>query len=370
MKGKVRYMPPEQMLAYPPIDRRADIFAVGVMMWESLTGVRLWKDKSDVHIINAVVNDGVPSPKSVNPDVPDELNEICVKALERNRDDRFETAGDMELAINRAMQKLELRATPRDIAKFTCDVFASSRAETKKIIEKQLTSLGDLRPVSLDDGAEEIDLAIPDAPSIDLADSRVNFESSQLSTVKPRQARGKRAALVIAGCSILILAVGTIWATTGRPTASAQSAFASSPPVDSVSASLTLPVSTSLTPPVSASPSTTLKVHIHIDTDPPDAVLAIDGEQVANPFDRDVAPDSSSHAVTASWGAIKTTPMPVRFPDRANITIEKPKPQQPPSPWPVVSGVRATTKATSTPHCNNPFYVDSAGIRHVRPECL
>src|SRR5260370_29888103 len=94
LKGKVKYMAPEQMLG-PKIDRRADLYAVGVMAWEAATGHPTWKVQTHLHVMNTVANDGAPSPRDVAPNVLPSLEAICMKALSRNPDDRYETAVEL-----------------------------------------------------------------------------------------------------------------------------------------------------------------------------------------------------------------------------------------------------------------------------------
>src|SRR6188768_690284 len=81
IKGKLRYMPPEQ-IAGEDVDRRADVFAVGVMLWEALSGSKLWKGLSDATIMNRVLHGQIPLPTSSGgADIPPELVAICMRAL-------------------------------------------------------------------------------------------------------------------------------------------------------------------------------------------------------------------------------------------------------------------------------------------------
>ncbi|HSC87419.1 MAG TPA: serine/threonine-protein kinase, partial [Polyangiaceae bacterium] len=72
LKGKLRYMAPEQITG-EAIDRRADIFAIGVMLWEAASGQRMWRDVSDVTIMNRILNAELPSLREAKPDAPDGL---------------------------------------------------------------------------------------------------------------------------------------------------------------------------------------------------------------------------------------------------------------------------------------------------------
>ena len=87
VKGKCAYMSPEQARG-KPLDGRSDLFALGVCLWEMLTGKRLFVGESDFETLNNVLKAEVPAPSNLNPDVPKELDAIVLKALARDRDNR------------------------------------------------------------------------------------------------------------------------------------------------------------------------------------------------------------------------------------------------------------------------------------------
>src|SRR5258706_6142533 len=72
LKGKLRYMPPEQVLG-ERVDGRTDIFAVGVMIWEAITGRKMWGGASDAVVMHNILNAEIPSARSLRPDVPEAL---------------------------------------------------------------------------------------------------------------------------------------------------------------------------------------------------------------------------------------------------------------------------------------------------------
>src|SRR6185295_6670281 len=72
LKGKLRYMPPEQILG-EVVDRRTDVFAVGVMLWEAIARERMWRGIPDATIMYNIVNGALPSPRTVRSDVPEAL---------------------------------------------------------------------------------------------------------------------------------------------------------------------------------------------------------------------------------------------------------------------------------------------------------
>ncbi|MFO0745746.1 MAG: serine/threonine-protein kinase [Myxococcota bacterium] len=88
VKGKVAYMSPEQARG-KALDGRSDLFALGVMVWEMLTGRRLFLAESDFETLNNVLKMEAPPPSSLNPDVPDDLDPIILKCLEKDPNKRF-----------------------------------------------------------------------------------------------------------------------------------------------------------------------------------------------------------------------------------------------------------------------------------------
>ncbi|MBI5494087.1 MAG: serine/threonine protein kinase [Deltaproteobacteria bacterium] len=87
VKGKVGYMSPEQCLANP-VDRRTDVFALGIVLYELVTRRRLFRDKSDLVVMQKITTEEVPPPSQVNPKIPRELDELILKSLRREKDAR------------------------------------------------------------------------------------------------------------------------------------------------------------------------------------------------------------------------------------------------------------------------------------------
>ena len=144
LKGKVAYMAPEQARG-ERVDRRADVFSVGVMLWEAATGKRLWKGLPDITILQRLLSGEVPTPRSINPDVPEELEAIILTALAHQRDGRYATAADMETALEDYLDARGERVHTRDVSKAMMSAFEADRAKIKGIIDEQLRD----RPVSV-----------------------------------------------------------------------------------------------------------------------------------------------------------------------------------------------------------------------------
>jgi len=99
LKGKYAYMAPEQTEG-DNIDNRSDIFAIGIVLHEVLTGRRLFKGQNDVQTIERVRRCDVPPPSASNPSIPRELDQILLKALQRDPARRWSNAADMADALD------------------------------------------------------------------------------------------------------------------------------------------------------------------------------------------------------------------------------------------------------------------------------
>ncbi|MBW2161578.1 MAG: serine/threonine protein kinase, partial [Deltaproteobacteria bacterium] len=98
VKGTFAYMSPEQLTAHP-IDRRVDIWALGVTLWEMLAVRRLFKRDTTASTVHSVLYDEIQPPSQHRPQIPEELDRIVLKALERDPEDRWQTAREMGKAL-------------------------------------------------------------------------------------------------------------------------------------------------------------------------------------------------------------------------------------------------------------------------------
>src|SRR6185312_2960947 len=107
------YMSPEQV-RMENVDGRSDVFAIGIVLHEMLTGRRLFKSGSDLSGAKLVLEGPIAVPSSVNPDVPPSVDPIVMRALERNVEARYQTAGEMAEDLEKALS--EMRA-PSDASR-------------------------------------------------------------------------------------------------------------------------------------------------------------------------------------------------------------------------------------------------------------
>jgi serine/threonine-protein kinase len=141
VKGKATYMAPEQA-AKRAADRRADVFAVGVMLWEALAGRRLWAGLSDFEIFLKLQDEPIPSPKTVDATVSPELEAICMKAVAKKPDDRWATAAEMQAALEEHLETTGARAGQKTVTKLMTELFAEKRAQVKAEIESRTKERG------------------------------------------------------------------------------------------------------------------------------------------------------------------------------------------------------------------------------------
>ncbi len=134
VKGKFAYMAPEQALG-KEVDRRADVFSVGVVLWELCTLERLFKRDSPAETVLNVVNETTPRPSERVPDVPPELERICMRALAKDPEQRYPTARQMGRALARATAAIGPPVTAGDIADFMAQLFPGAPEQSLKLLE-------------------------------------------------------------------------------------------------------------------------------------------------------------------------------------------------------------------------------------------
>ena len=115
VKGKMSYLSPEAARG-ENVDQRADIFSVGILLYEMLTSKRLFYGDTDYQTVELVRNAKIPPIATQNPEVEPEFEEICRKALARRTEDRFQTATDFQDALAHYQFSRGLKMIQRDIA--------------------------------------------------------------------------------------------------------------------------------------------------------------------------------------------------------------------------------------------------------------
>jgi eukaryotic-like serine/threonine-protein kinase len=122
LKGKLAYMSPEQVHG-EGIDRRTDIFALGVVLWELTTGQRLFRMESDLDTLAKVQECNVPRPSTLIRGYPVDLEKIVMKALSKNRGERFRTAREFSRALQSLLMRRGLFIASDEVAAYTQSIF-------------------------------------------------------------------------------------------------------------------------------------------------------------------------------------------------------------------------------------------------------
>ncbi len=133
LKGKLAYMAPEQARA-SRIDRRADVFAMGICLWETLASRRLFKGDGEAQTLNRVLYEPIPVLRAVDPSIPEALSDVCMKALERDPDKRFATAAELATALETAAQSVQALGLTRDVIACVEDVMGSELVEQREAL--------------------------------------------------------------------------------------------------------------------------------------------------------------------------------------------------------------------------------------------
>lgn len=136
LKGKLTYISPEQYKT-GEVDARSDVFSLGVVFWELLTRRRLFKRETEKDMMRATLSGTIPRVRDIQPGVSPELEAVVQKALQREADDRYQTAGEMHEAIQDALGAIGATCEPDEISVFVSAAF-EERAQTKQRLLREI----------------------------------------------------------------------------------------------------------------------------------------------------------------------------------------------------------------------------------------
>lgn len=315
-KGKVAYMAPEQVRG-ERVDRRTDVFALGVVLWEATVGRRLFKCENDASAARRVCSGAVPAPSRLRAGYPTALERIVLKALAPNPEDRHSSARHLADELGGFLGESPTRVSVGEAERFMKDLF-SQRYGQRSELERRALAYPLFAPTSAN--AEACDLAEPTKSDEDgraaaaivlreiLEDiaKQESLESADVGDwgggsfppegphrrrtrmlsppLLPRAGRrwmlsSRRAGLIGVAClgaAALILAGtfhGSFRDSTGRPTTAAH---LGGPPLSPHPPGAASVVETPGTP--GADPSEQDRVAISIAVTPPSAIIRVDGK--------------------------------------------------------------------------------------------
>jgi serine/threonine-protein kinase len=329
-KGKVRHAAPEQALGMN-VDRRADVYAVGTVLWESLTGQKMWKEMGEATILFALASGKIPSVRETLREIPEELEAICCKALARDPIERYATASDFRHAILDYLHSIGDVATEQDLAGALHDAFGERRREMQARIESQIrlareSMATSAPPPSLPRlSTDSLVIPTPLTPGLSLRTPNTPGSSPRISSTGPIHAPqtamsdapiappsaappsrpAKRRGGWLAATVTAAIALGAV-AIIRVP----------APPDVTVVTAAASPAH------IAAEEMATRRVHMSLRADPPGARFFLDGVQLrSNPYEADVPGDDLAHALTIRADGFDPRALPVKLTSDVNVVV-------------------------------------------------
>ncbi len=362
LKGKLAYMAPEQ-LTRRAVDRRCDVFAMGVVLWEALTSRRLFAGDDAASTLYSVVNDPIPPPSTVCPDVAPALDSVVLGALQRDPSMRFQTAREMALALEAACPPASARQTGEWVEKLAAEPLRI-RGDILRAVE-QATSAAPTG--SLPHGPDDI-------ASIGPGSGGQRTGSGRLSTMTHTSASG------ISGVSMM---TGT-------------SGVTSSGYSDPSHATRVHPVEAERRLPLGALLGICTVLALMLATGLVTGIKALTQRTSKAKAEPALATTSSSASSQPALTTADSTPGPIQPAPTAPAVTTSAVVVDPPPTVPATGSATATTSATvavasprpsvaivarpqsmptarsakSPADCENPFTVDANGVKRPKPHCF
>ncbi len=320
IKGKIPYMAPEQVRS-KLVDRRTDIYAASAVLWEVLVGRRLLEPDNEAALIAKILSAPIDPPSKHVPDIPLGLDDVVMRGLERDPTLRFQTAQEMAIALEKAVAAASAREVGRWVETFAAEEL-KKRAEQVAEIESSRFPVEQLRLQAATSAESQPTQVI--TRTTGARDAEMNASDR---AVLPRPRSRILIGLLAAGV-LLLVATLLIQRWVDRPKADAASRATAS--------SATAATDLSSTPAASASGATS--------TSP----AAPEPPAVSN------ASEPAAHATVGRGSAARPRPAVVSSTTTA----------------PGAPSKTTDSKSAGENTCKPPYYLDSDGIRHVKPECL
>ncbi len=269
VKGKPPYMSPEQALG-EPVDRRTDVFALGIILYQLTTGKHPFRGESDLVTLQNIVSDRpIVPPRAHDKQYPRGLEALVMKALDRKRELRFQSCAELEGAIDEIFGTEITRARTEDVGKFAREMLGSRGELRRKALTDSIRaadersagrgslagvpkSLGSLTPATgthrAIDGVGSTDVPGAGTGTDPHGHPITPFGATIPAPIGPK---GRRLPFALAGAAILAVVVGALFAmkpgsrpegspAAGGPVASASSPVEAPPPVASVASAPTV----------------------------------------------------------------------------------------------------------------------------------
>ncbi len=203
VRGKIEYLAPEQLRAVK-LDRRTDVFALGIVLFELVSGRRAYRRASTAQTFQAILSEPPPQPSKVRPGTPAAVDALCARALAKEPADRFQTAAEMRRELLGFIRKQTVEDPGEHLGKVMQRLFADRIAEKAELLRRVR---GGDRVVVLPQAEVDVDVEMPT-----VAESPTNLAQTMPSRpdpTAPSAGAGRRiawpsiaAALVLAGAVV------------------------------------------------------------------------------------------------------------------------------------------------------------------------
>jgi serine/threonine protein kinase len=230
LKGKIPYMSPEQC-QNRPLDRRSDLFSLGVVLYELTVGRRPFRGDSDFEILDQIINKGAPKPSQYDPAYPAPLEDIVMRLLQRSRDARYQSCEELIKDLEAFMASQGAWISAMTLGRYMRDLFADKITAWEAAMDHG-TSLGDhvASTITSESMRNELRRTPPSAftaqpaPPEDVPDTKfMTIEPSEpVEPVLPELRSSRKGLwLGLAGVAVIAGAIGVVTLGGSRPNAPA-----------------------------------------------------------------------------------------------------------------------------------------------------
>jgi serine/threonine-protein kinase len=243
VKGKFAYMAPEQ-LERREVDRRSDVFSTGVVLWEALTGEKLFAGIDLIDTIARIRDTTIPDVREVAPDVPARIAEVTAKALERDPARRFGSAAEMSDALEGAARECGAAASAKEVGALVEGLCGEE-------IQRRRDAARDAARAVTRGGIATTGPGVSEGIAVSVGGGTETATTTVVDTTRSRRTRGIAVAAVVGAIAIAGAMIGLRRSSTPSSATPASAANAATLPAPSASASAT---GTSSAAPVSTDP--------------------------------------------------------------------------------------------------------------------
>jgi serine/threonine-protein kinase len=319
LKGTARYMAREAVLGHV-VDRRADVYMAGAVLWHMVTGTRPWDDKEEIAVLAAILQQRLPPVRELNPALSPELEAIILRATSPEPSTRYQTAQELREALLGFAREHALATDPDKLAALVRELAGESCEALRRRIDEQLAEAHPVTDIML-----ATTVAAPSHPGVEATRSRIRVTGVNERTLRiPHRFRW-----LLAAALTLPVAVGAaLFLRNDGPHAT---------PTD-IHLTLELPDAPQATvAELAASPPETVTAHelpahapqpseritMHLSAEPAEAQLFLDGVRLAgNPHELTVKRDDAVHELRAEAPGYSPKVMVTRLANGSDLTLK------------------------------------------------